>query len=77
MPEFPKLKAQPHGLKRAVLLPMAERSDKLLLVDWAGEWRAIEGADPGRGVWAHITPKLWCVIESLPTFENAAANRHS
>jgi len=77
MPMHPRPKAVPHVWKWSNLLPLAEKSGKLVPVGRGGERRAIGLANPGLGGNAYVSPTLWCAIQYLCPGENAPEHRHS
>jgi gentisate 1,2-dioxygenase len=77
MPIHPKSKAVPHIWKWSKLLPLAEKSGKLVPVGRGGERRAIGLANPGLGGRAYVSPTLWAAIQYLGPRETAPEHRHS
>lgn len=77
MPMSPAPKAVPHIWKWSKLLPLAERSGRLVPVGRGGERRAIGLANPGLGGRPYISPTLWAAIQYLGPKETAPEHRHS
>jgi gentisate 1,2-dioxygenase len=77
MPMSPQPTALPHLWRWAELLPIAERSGRLVPVGRGGERRAMALSNPGLKGLPYATPTLWTAIQYLGPREVAPSHRHS
>ncbi|MBE4734010.1 cupin domain-containing protein [Streptomyces caniscabiei] len=77
MPTSPQPAAVPHLWPWARLLPIAERSGRLVPVGRGGERRAMALSNPGLPGLPYATPTLWAAIQYLGPREVAPSHRHS
>jgi gentisate 1,2-dioxygenase len=77
MPVTPQPKAVPHRWRWADLLPLAERSARLVPVGRGGERRAIALSNPGLPGLPYATPTLWAAIQYLGPLEVAPSHHHT
>ncbi|MFI1704991.1 cupin domain-containing protein [Streptomyces griseoruber] len=77
MPTTPQPAAVPHLWRWSDLLPIAERSGRLVPVGRGGERRAMALSNPGLPGLPYATPTLWTAIQYLGPREVAPSHRHS
>ncbi|WP_435283498.1 cupin domain-containing protein [Streptomyces koelreuteriae] len=77
MPMVPRSAALPHLWRWADLLPIAERSGRLVPVGRGGERRAMALSNPGLPGLPYATPTLWTAVQYLGPREVAPSHRHS
>ncbi|MFI9754444.1 cupin domain-containing protein [Streptomyces collinus] len=77
MPATPQPAAVPHLWRWERLLPIAERSGRLVPVGRGGERRAMALSNPGLPGLPYATPTLWAAIQYLGPREVAPSHRHS
>jgi len=77
MPASPRPAAVPYRWRWTDLLPLAERSARLVPVGRGGERRAIALANPGLPGLPYATPTLWAAIQYLGPREVAPSHRHT
>ena len=77
MPASPRSAAVPHLWRWADLLPIAERSGRLVPVGRGGERRAMALSNPGLPDLPYATPTLWAAVQYLGPREVAPSHRHS
>ncbi|MFD5838554.1 cupin domain-containing protein [Streptomyces collinus] len=77
MPATPRPAAVPHLWRWERLLPIAERSGRLVPVGRGGERRAMALSNPGLPGLPYATPTLWAAIQYLGPREVAPSHRHS
>src|SRR5215472_11572005 len=63
MPMAPRSKSVAHRWRWADLLPLAERSARLVPVGRGGERRAIALSNPGLPGLPYATPTLWAAVQ--------------
>ena len=76
-PGMPRPDAVPHRWRWADLLPLAERSGRLVPVGRGGERRAIALSNPGLHGLPYATPTLWAAIQYLGPHEAAPSHHHT
>jgi gentisate 1,2-dioxygenase len=77
IPQAPQPDAVPMLWRWSTLLPLAERSGRLVPVGRGGERRAIALANPGLPGTPYATPTLWAAIQYLGPREQAPSHRHA
>ncbi|MGW1675432.1 cupin domain-containing protein [Streptomyces sp. NPDC002324] len=77
MPTTPQPAAVPHLWRWSDLLPIAERSGRLVPVGRGGERRAMALSNPGLPGLPYATPTLWTAVQYLGPREVAPSHRHS
>ncbi|MDP9845816.1 cupin domain-containing protein [Streptosporangium lutulentum] len=77
MPMSPRPQALPHLWRWADVLPLAERSGKLVPAGRGCTRRAIALSNPGLPGLPYATPTLWAAVHYLAPRETAPAHRHS